>query len=98
MFIRIVKLTLLEDKVSDFLDHFDSIKDKVRHYPGCQFLEVYRDRENTNVFFTYSYWEDESNLEDYKKSEVFGEIWPYTKTLFKERAEAWSVDKVVTLK
>ncbi|MEK6492682.1 antibiotic biosynthesis monooxygenase family protein [Myroides odoratimimus] len=98
MFIRIVKLTLLENKVNDFLEHFDTIKDKVRHYPGCQFLEVYRDRVHSNIFFTYSYWEDESDLESYKKSEIFGEIWPYTKTLFKDKAEAWSVDKVVTLK
>ncbi len=97
MFIRIVKLTLKEDRIKDFLDHFNSDKEKIRHYPGCQFLEVYQDKHQDNIFFTYSYWDEEQSLENYKKSELFGQIWPNVKAMFKERAEAWSVDKVVTL-
>lgn len=97
MFIRIVKLTFQEDRVEDFKAYFDTIKEKVRNFPGCSFLEVYQDLDNPNVFFTYSYWDAPSNLEAYRKSDVFAEIWPYVKTLFAQRAEAWSVDKLITL-
>lgn len=98
MFVRIVKLTLQEDRIDDFLNHFEKYKDQIRNFPGCQFLEVYRDKHQTNIFFTYSYWSEESDLATYKKSTLFGEVWPYFKTLFKEKAEAWSVDKYATLK
>ena len=98
MFIRIVKLSFQEDKVTEFLDYFETIKNRVRHFPGCEFLELYRDKDQSNVFFTYTYWNDVEDLESYRKSETFGEVWPFVKTLFKDRPEAWSVDKMVTLK
>ncbi|WP_353159192.1 antibiotic biosynthesis monooxygenase family protein [Myroides odoratus] len=98
MFVRIVKLTLQEDKIDDFLNHFEKYKDQIRNFPGCQFLEVYRDKHQPNIFFTYSYWSEELDLDTYKKSTLFGEVWPYFKKLFKEKAEAWSVDKYATLK
>ncbi|MDR0228882.1 MAG: antibiotic biosynthesis monooxygenase [Flavobacteriaceae bacterium] len=98
MFIRIVKLTFEEDKIEDFKTYFSSIKDKIRNFPGCTFLEVYQDKHNPAIFFTYSYWEKEANLDDYRDSELFKEVWPYVKTLFSQRAEAWSVDKYITLK
>ncbi len=98
MFVRIVKLTLQEDKIEDFKIHFEQHKDQIRNFIGCQFLEVYQDRNNPSIWFTYSYWDDETNLEEYKKSTLFGEVWPYVKSLFKEKAEAWSLDKYATLK
>lgn len=97
MLVRIVKLTLQEDRVEDFKTYFDSIKDRVRNSPGCSFLEVYQDLDNPNVFFTYSYWNEAESLEQYRHSNVFLEIWPYVKTMFAQRAEAWSVNKYITL-
>ncbi len=97
MFVRIVKMSFHKEKVPVFLEHFDSIKEIVRYYPGNQFLELYQDKEDPSVFFTYSYWEAESDLENYRHSEAFREIWSFVKTLFKDKPEAWSVDKLVTL-
>ena len=97
MFIRIVKLSFQEDKVTEFLEYFETIKSRIRHFPGCEFLELYRDKNQANIFFTYSYWNDVQDLENYKNSETFEEVWPFVKTLFKDKAEAWSVDKLTTL-
>jgi heme-degrading monooxygenase HmoA len=58
---------------------------------------LYQDKQDTRIFFTYSYWKDESALEKYRKSALFNEVWSYTKTLFAEKPEAWSVDKLDTL-
>ncbi|MCP1995501.1 putative quinol monooxygenase [Flavobacterium sp. HSC-61S13] len=97
MFVRIVKMSFHEEKIPVFLAHFDTVKEVVRHYPGNQFLELYQDKENPSIFFTYSYWGQESDLEDYRKSETFREIWSFVKTLFNDKPQAWSVDKIVTL-
>lgn len=97
MFVRIVKMGFHEDKVEAFLNNFEQIKQDIRNFPGNRFLELYRDKNNPNIFFTYSYWEDEADLENYRNSELFIEVWAFTKQLFSQKPEAWSVDKLVTL-
>src|SRR5205809_315745 len=97
MFVRIVKMGFHEDKVEAFLNNFEEVKQDIRNFPGNRFLELYRDKNNPNVFFTYSYWEDETDLEKYRNSELFIEVWAFTKQLFSQKPEAWSVDKLVTL-
>lgn len=97
MFIRIVKMTFHEDKIEDFLDNFHQVKEHIRNFPGNRFLELYRDKDNPCIFFTYSYWDDEADLENYRKSELFNEVWAFTKQLFSDKPQAWSVDKLVSL-
>lgn len=97
MFVRIVKMGFHEDKVDAFLDNFEEVKQNIRNFPGNRFLELYRDKNDPTIFFTYSYWETEADLENYRKSELFIEVWAFTKQLFRQKAEAWSVDKLVSL-
>jgi heme-degrading monooxygenase HmoA len=97
MFVRIVKLSFHEENIPAFLANFDVMKEKIRNAPGNRFLELYQDRENKSIFFTYSYWETEVDLENYRKSELFYDIWSFTKKLFNDKPEAWSVDKSATL-
>lgn len=97
MFVRIVKLSFHDEHVPAFLDNFELMKHKIRNAPGNRFLELYRDREHPNIFFTYSYWETEEDLENYRKSELFNDVWSFTKKLFNDKPQAWSVDKLVTL-
>ncbi|WP_116788883.1 putative quinol monooxygenase [Flavobacterium psychrotrophum] len=97
MFVRIVKMVFIEEHVSAFLQNFNNVKEDIRNVPGCRLLELYRDKDNPQVFFTYSYWEREGDLENYRNSELFKGVWAITKPLFAQKAEAWSVDKLVSL-
>ncbi|MCP9200784.1 antibiotic biosynthesis monooxygenase [Gramella sp. GC03-9] len=97
MFVRIVKMGFKPEKVEEFLANFDRNKKKIRGFEGCLFLELYRDKHNTHRFFTYSYWESEQALENYRNSDLFKEVWANTKVLFNEKPEAWSVDKLVSM-
>ena len=97
MLIRIVKLSFHEEKIPAFLENFELMKEKIRNAPGNRFLELYQDRSNKSVFFTYSYWETEEDLENYRNSELFYDVWTYTKQFFNDKPEAWSVDKLATL-
>ncbi|NER11820.1 antibiotic biosynthesis monooxygenase [Leptobacterium flavescens] len=97
MLVRIVKLTFQENKVEDFLANFNKNKERIRNFDGCRFLELYRDKEKPSVFFTYSYWESENDLENYRHSELFKSVWKTTKAWFADKPVAWSVDKIVSL-
>jgi len=97
MFVRIVKMTFRPDAVTEFLSNFEKVKQDIRNAPGCRLLELYHDKANPQVFFTYSYWETEADLEAYRASALFCDTWAITKPLFSHKAEAWSVDKVVSL-
>jgi len=98
MFVRIVKMSFDPSKIETFLAYFEIKKQHIRDFEGCQFLELYRDKNNTDIFFTYSYWKNESELENYRKSELFKTVWATTKQFFNDKPEAWSVDKLVSLK
>ena len=97
MIIRIVKMTFMEEKVSLFQSLFDQHKDLIRAFDGVQKLELLRDQDQSNIFFTYSIWDDESHLEQYRNSDLFKMVWGQTKALFKDKAEAWSVDKEISI-
>jgi autoinducer 2-degrading protein len=97
MFIRIVKMSFAKENIPAFLENFEIIKEKIRNAPGNRLLELYQDKNNKCIFFTYSYWETEEDLENYRKSELFNTVWAFTKKLFNDKPEAWSVDKLVSL-
>ncbi|WP_066217571.1 putative quinol monooxygenase [Formosa haliotis] len=97
MFVRIVKMSFEPSKVDEFLSLFDSKKELIRNFEGCNFLELYRDKQNDSIFFTYSYWDEEQHLEHYRQSDLFKDLWSKTKQLFNHKPEAWSVDKMVSL-
>jgi quinol monooxygenase YgiN len=98
MFIRIVKMSFHVEHIPKFLENFEVMKEKIRSVEGNCLLELYQDKYNPSVFFTYSFWETEDHLENYRKSELFHDIWTFTKKLFNEKPEAWSLDKLVSLK
>jgi len=97
MFVRIVKLSFHEENIPAFLENFELMKEKIRNAPGNRFLELYQDKNNKCIFFTYSYWETEQDLENYRNSELFDGVWSFTKKLFNDKPEAWSVDKLASL-
>ncbi|AZJ31549.1 hypothetical protein SAMN05444344_2034 [Tenacibaculum mesophilum] len=97
MFVRIVKMSFKPEKIKEFLNNFNSKKEFIRNSPGCRLLELYRDKTNPNIFFTYSYWNTEQDLENYRNSDLFKGIWAQTKILFNDKPLVWSVDKVESL-
>ncbi len=97
MLIRIVKLSFHPEHVDAFLENFNQMKEKIRNAPGNRLLELYRDQDNPGVFFTYSYWDRPEDLENYRQSELFYDVWTFTKKLFNDKPQAWSVDRLVSM-
>ena len=97
MIIRVVRMTFKDESVDQFLEIFENSKDKIRSFPGCQHLQLLADAHATNVFSTYSIWEKEDNLNEYRNSELFGSVWPETKRLFAEPPVAHSYIQKIKL-
>ena len=97
MFVRIVKMSFQPEKIDNFLANFNEKKEFIRNSKGCRLLELYKDKTNPNIFFTYSYWETEEDLENYRNSDLFKGVWAKTKVLFNDKPLAWSVNKEVSL-
>jgi len=97
MIIRIVKMSFRPDEVAGFLENFHKNKTLIRSFEGCSHLELLRDVEHENVFFTYSYWISTDHLDNYRKSDLFRTVWANTKKRFNAPPEAWSVNREVEL-
>jgi quinol monooxygenase YgiN len=95
--IRIVKMTFDPEKVDEFLANFEQVKDQIRAFEGVEHLELLNDKNNSNIYFTYSIWKAEEYLEKYRHSDLFKSVWAVTKPMFTEKAEAWSVEQIVKL-
>lgn len=91
MIVRIVKMTFKDEHVEEFKEFSLNLKSKIRKQEGCTFLEILQDVTDPKVFFTCSHWLMEENLEQYRKSEFFNEVWPKAKQWFASKPEAWSL-------
>lgn len=91
MILRIVKLSIKPDCISAFKQTFDKTQSSIKTYKGCQSVELFQETANSNVYFTLSYWDTESDLENYRNSDFFQNVWSQVKPLFSQRAEAWSL-------
>ena len=94
MLIRIVRMTFRQEAVPDFLENFEANKQSIRNFPGCNHLELWQDHHAENIFMTYSHWESEEALNQYRDSELFKSVWSFTKSLFSEKPQAFSSKKL----
>ena len=92
MLIRIVKLSFKTEHIQDFKDVFYTNENKIAGFPGCSSVTCLQDKNSPNIFFTYSIWDYESSLENYRNSELFNTVWGTVKKYFNDRPLAWSCE------
>jgi quinol monooxygenase YgiN len=91
---RIVKMSFVPEKVEDFLAVYRANWNLIRGSEGCKHVELLRDENSPNIFFTYSLWESEAHLNKYRDSELFNSVWSRVKPLFNDKPQAWSVKEI----
>lgn len=92
MLLRIVKMEFEPDQVEAFDDLFDRFQAQIQAMPGCRQARLLKGYGNEPIRTTLSWWEHESDLQAYRKSALFGVIWPNTKAMFSAPPVAWSSD------
>lgn len=97
MIVRLVKLSFKPEEVPAFLTVFHESKALIRAFPGCLRLELLQQTNEPHVLSTYSWWENEEALEEYRKSALFITTWAKTKPLFNDKPQAWSFNQLEKL-
>lgn len=97
MIARLVRMTFRAGEGDRFLALFDGWRHRIIAMPGCLHLELLNDTGDPRTFFTYSLWRSAEDLEHYRRSPVFAEVWPVVKTLFEAPAQAWSCERTHTM-
>jgi quinol monooxygenase YgiN len=97
MIIRIVKMEFKPEALGDFAAIFEESREKIRQFEGCHFLELLRDVENESVLTTYSIWESEADLENYRQSALFQMTWAQVKPLFAAKPVANSYETLLRM-
>ena len=88
--IRIVRMTFSESSILDFEALFAKHSDEISSQSGCFSVELVKDASNPNIRTTISRWDNEGSLNNYRKSVLFGKVWPETKKLFSAPPEVIS--------
>jgi (4S)-4-hydroxy-5-phosphonooxypentane-2,3-dione isomerase len=94
MIIRIVKLNIKSSEIQNFKNTFNKNRSKIIGFKGCIDVDLLQDKSNASIFFTYSKWENENSIENYRSSNIFKGIWSTVKPFFNEKAQAWSLDQI----
>jgi len=89
MITRIVKLAIdpRSKEGASFRRLFIESKKHIEGQAGCHRVVLL---EAQSYFFTHSTWDSEEALDSYRKSDLFGDVWPRTKALFYDKPEAWT--------
>jgi len=87
-----------KERIPDFLKIFAASRDQIRSFSGCRFLQLLQDENDSCIFFTYSQWEKQEDLNAYRNSDLFQRVWANTRKLFRKTAEAWSLTDQTEIK
>lgn len=87
---RFVKLTIRKEATREFLELFEASKKKIMASRGLRHLELLRDLDDERVFITFSIWDTEEDLNAYRQSQIFLQIWEKVGELFDAEPEAHS--------
>lgn len=86
-----------EEAIPEFLENFERHRHDIRNFAGCQKLQLLQEIENPAVYFTYSWWESDAALQEYRQSTLFRGVWKTTKSFFDREPMAWSLHSKVEL-
>lgn len=84
-------MSFRDAEIENFLQLFNERKALIRNFTGCRHLELWQDACLPCTFFTYSIWDNEAALENYRLSDFFADTWQQTKILFAGKPHAWTV-------
>ena len=88
MIYRYVRLRFNETSEDDFRKIFSESQPKIAAFPGCRGVELWKG--GPGEFATFSEWDSEVDLENYRHSDLFNATWAKVKIMFNDRPFAQS--------
>ena len=90
MILRTVHMHFRPEAIPEFLALFESHRDAIASQPGCRAVHLIQSLEVPERIGTVSLWACPEDLEAYRRSALFGAVWPATKALFASKPVAES--------
>ena len=87
-----VRLTFSPETVDAFDEMYVQFEARIEARSGCQMVRSMKVPGQPCQRATLSFWETQNDLDAYRKSTLFGEVWPATKALFAAPPEAQSYE------
>ena len=87
-----VRLTFSPETVDAFDALYTQFEQHIQARPGCRMVWAMKVPGHPCQRATLSFWETQEDLDVYRKSTLFGEVWPATKALFAAPPEAQSYE------
>jgi quinol monooxygenase YgiN len=84
-------MTFNTEHVRDFIKFSSEIKQSILSQTGCLYLDILQDINNSEIFFSHSRWQSEEDLNIYRASDFFRNIWPKARIWFADKPQAWSL-------
>lgn len=91
---RIVCMEIYPERIPEVEKILSQNFNKIKSFKGCLHLEILRDKNEPNRFFSYSEWKSVDDLENYRSSEFFGMFWRQLRKNFQAKAKAWTLESV----
>jgi heme-degrading monooxygenase HmoA len=89
--VRIVKMRFKTKEIPAFLELFNQKREFIANFPGCKGVRLLNDVHSPDIYYTYSHWNSPEDLENYRNSDLFNEVWAETKIKFSDKPQAWSL-------
>lgn len=90
MLVRIVQLHIEPELLSRFLELYSSHQSTIAGFKGCKEVKLLQDSKQPERVATLSLWNSEEDLNHYRYSEFFKNLWAQVKPMFASPAQAWS--------
>lgn len=69
-----LKISIPDEKSTDFLETMDFLHSQTCSYPGCVSCHVYKDTRHEDTFFVVEEWETSEALARYIRSSIYGKV------------------------
>lgn len=94
MILRVVKMNVDEEKRDAFELFMKNLREEKLKLAGCLHFDYFHEKNNKNIFYSYTIWESEKYLKQYKKTDLFIEVVSTLKKLCTEEPKAWTIENV----
>ncbi|MDP6350350.1 MAG: antibiotic biosynthesis monooxygenase [Chloroflexota bacterium] len=95
MILRLVGLPVEPGQVAEMERAFAMARPRIAALPGCQQVSLLRTGEGEEPdFLTLSVWDGRDDLEEYRRSDLFREIWPAIRATLRDKPWAKTYDYV----
>lgn len=65
----------------------------LKEQKGCMHLDMFSDKKEKDIFYSYTIWDNDTNLKKYRKSALYKELSGKILPLCDKEPKAWTVDE-----